>query len=594
MTKNKKPAKTTKKAKAKRKLRFARGLALSISLLVLAAEVGSVFAVQALPESAFLDRITIEDYSLRSFESFNHASEQITQLDKEFQKQKILWTSDRGEKEIQISEFQPQTNLDILTTYLNDFDKRPAVDRLRVFILGEKNHSSLTVSLSRIKESYSDTEIEQPLKEAAYYFENGEIKISPEQTGYEIDTLAILKALNEYHRTLNVPTSEKLPLVVHEPTLTTKDLEAHIDELGQIINKKITLQDPDGAKWTVVIKDHLNLIIPDGESYKVSEDALNDFLNQEIATEVETEPVNATITENEDGIYAFEGSARRGRMIDRAAFYQEFQNVLNSEEDTLTLPIIETDPVVTVPDSLKEKGVTDLVGYGYSLFYDSTVNRIHNLTQGIATFNGQLIAPGEEFSFTTRMGPIDAAHGYRAELVIKGNDTKPEYGGGMCQVSSTMFRAALYSGLPITARKNHSYAVSYYAYPNGYGLDATVYDPLPDLRFINDTENYLLIQGYTEGKTAYFVFYGTYDGRKVEMDGPYSYNYHSVSTPSITYTSELPPGERKFKEYAHTGFDVDWYRTIITADGTASEPELFHSSYEARPPQYYEGTPATE
>ena len=181
------------------------------------------------------------------------------------------------------------------------------------------------------------------------------------------------------------------------------------------------------------------------------------------------------------------------------------------------------------------------------------------------------------------MGPIDGggwAHGWLPELVIKGNDTIPEYGGGLCQVSPTMFRAALYSGLEITARRNHSYAVSYYT---PYGLDATIYDPWPDFKFKNDTPAHLLIQGYTEGSEAYFVFYGTQDDRSVEMEGPFVYNYHSASTPWIEYTNTLAPGERQLKAYAHTGFDVDWYRTVTYGDGTQGERENYHSSYEARP-----------
>jgi vancomycin resistance protein YoaR len=155
-----------------------------------------------------------------------------------------------------------------------------------------------------------------------------------------------------------------------------------------------------------------------------------------------------------------------------------------------------------------------------------------------------------------------------------------------------MFRAALYTGMPITARRNHSYAVSYYARPNGYGLDATVYDPNPDFRFKNDTQGAILIQGYVQGNDAYFVFYGTNDGRTVQMEGPFVYGTTSIVEPVITYTDKLAPGVRELTEYAHKGFQVDWFRTITRADGTKSERENIHSNYEARPAKYLEGQPA--
>ena len=105
-------------------------------------------------------------------------------------------------------------------------------------------------------------------------------------------------------------------------------------------------------------------------------------------------------------------------------------------------------------------------------------------------------------------------------LVIKNNVTTPEFGGGICQVSTTVFRAAIFSGLKITARKNHAYPVHYY---NPQGFDATVYIPRPDLKFINNTPGYILIQAHIdlEKKELTFDFYGTDDGRKTEVDGPH-------------------------------------------------------------------------
>jgi vancomycin resistance protein YoaR len=181
-------------------------------------------------------------------------------------------------------------------------------------------------------------------------------------------------------------------------------------------------------------------------------------------------------------------------------------------------------------------GITDLIGEGRSNFRGSPKNRIYNIKVGAARFNGVLIKPGEEFSFVKVLGPVDGEHGYLPELVIKKDKTEPEFGGGICQVSTTAFRAAIYSGLKITARTPHAYPVSYY---NPQGMDATVYIPRPDLRFINNTPGYILIQTKIEGTELVFDFYGTSDGRKTEIIGPKITERNPDGSMKATFTQKV-------------------------------------------------------
>lgn len=206
---------------------------------------------------------------------------------------------------------------------------------------------------------------------------------------------------------------------------------------------------------------------------------------------------------------------------------------LNVDESVtlITKFLNETDPntnsKIELPFEKKETtsdyadinnlGISDLIGEGTSNFQGSTVNRIKNIKVAVSRFNGVLIKPGEEFSFVKTLGDVDQQHGYFPELVIKKGITEPEFGGGVCQVSTTVFRAAIYSGLKITARRNHAYPVSYY---NPQGMDSTVYVPNPDLKFINNTPSYILVQAKIEGTRLTFNFYGTNDGRKTTVDGP--------------------------------------------------------------------------
>jgi vancomycin resistance protein YoaR len=193
------------------------------------------------------------------------------------------------------------------------------------------------------------------------------------------------------------------------------------------------------------------------------------------------------------------------------------ENDITKFPKTLELSYTKVPAIVTSQNAEK-LGIHELISQGVSNFTGSTKTRIHNIKTALERFNGLVIAPNEEFSFTSVLGPVDGEHGYKEELVIKDNETKPEYGGGICQVSTTVFRGAIFAGLKITQRHNHSYPVHYYI-PTGF--DATVYVPSPDLKFINNTPGYVLLNTQIDGTKLIFKYYGTNDGRTVEMKGPY-------------------------------------------------------------------------
>lgn len=147
-----------------------------------------------------------------------------------------------------------------------------------------------------------------------------------------------------------------------------------------------------------------------------------------------------------------------------------------------------------------------------------------------------IIRPGEEFSFNKFLGDVDAEHGFLPELVIKRTGVVPEFGGGLCQVSSTTFRAAMNAGLPIVERRAHSFAVQYYA---PQGSDATIYPGVTDLRFTNNLNSSLLVWTRIEGTRLFFDFYGTKDDRIVEFDGPVQYDKKTDGSMKATWTRRV-------------------------------------------------------
>jgi vancomycin resistance protein YoaR len=121
-------------------------------------------------------------------------------------------------------------------------------------------------------------------------------------------------------------------------------------------------------------------------------------------------------------------------------------------------------------------------------------------------------------------------------------------------------------------------------------MDATIYPGVRDLKFTNDTPGYILVQSYTDGSKAFYKFYGTDDGRRVKLEGPYSYGYHSAGGPVIVETPGMAPGARKQVEIAHTGFNTTWYRYITKNNETVKE--RIESAYRAMPAKILVGPSA--
>ena len=292
--------------------------------------------------------------------------------------------------------------------------------------------------------------------------------------------------------------------------------------------------------------------IKQSTSLFLNTDSIHKFLD-DLSRQVNRDPENAKLI-MEDGKATVFSLSQKGVELDKEKSATILIKYLteNSSGDSIELPYIEKNPEIST-GSIENLGITELIGEGHSNFKGSPKNRIFNIKVATNRFNGALIKPGEEFSFVKILGEVDGEHGYLPELVIKQNKTEPEFGGGICQVSTTAFRAAIYSGLKITMRRNHAYPVSYY---NPQGMDSTVYVPKPDLRFINNTPGYILIQTEIVGTELIFRFYGTSDGRRTNVIGP-------------TITERNPDGSLK----------ATFTQQVFDAKDVMTQEDVFNSSY---------------
>ena len=219
-----------------------------------------------------------------------------------------------------------------------------------------------------------------------------------------------------------------------------------------------------------------------------------------------------------DGNLHLISSGSKGKIVDGDKTSLAIRSALLSGRSSATVAMKEQRPSVFSAADFSKLSFPDLLARGETNFAGSPANRIHNIKIGTQRFDGLVIMPNEEFSFNNYLGEVTPANGYLPELVIRDNVTTPEYGGGICQISTTAFRGALAAGMKVTARRNHSYPVAYYGAP---GYDATVYQPAPDFRFINDTGRPIYITTAVAGTKVIFEIRGTAAGRTVRINGPF-------------------------------------------------------------------------
>lgn len=259
-------------------------------------------------------------------------------------------------------------------------------------------------------------------------------------------------------------------------------------------------------------------------------------------------------------------------------------------EYKITLPVEVVHPKITTSNS-NSYGIKELLGTGTSKFAGSIPGRVHNVELAATRIHGHLIPPDAEFSFNDTLGDVSAATGFQQAYVIKDGRTVLGDGGGVCQVSTTLFRAILNAGLPVTERHAHSYRVGYYEQDSGPGLDATVYSPSYDLRFKNDTGHYILIQAKTDrdNYSLEFSLFGTSDSRKSEITKPVIMS--QIAPPPDLYQDDptLPKGTVKQVDWRAWGAKVSFnYR--VTRNGNEIYKETYYSNYQPWKAIFLRGT----
>jgi vancomycin resistance protein YoaR len=241
-----------------------------------------------------------------------------------------------------------------------------------------------------------------------------------------------------------------------------------------------------------------------------------------------------------------------------------FTEAANSQAREVNLPVTPQAPAVDM-NRIAEMGLRELVISSQTSFAGSSASRLRNVEVAAQQFEGVVIPPGETFSFNEIVRDVSSANGFEDSLVIWGDRTAVGVGGGVCQVSTTLFRAAYEGGFPIVERYNHGYIVDWYGEP---GLDATIFTPTVDFRFRNDTGAYLLIDPEVDSANGILVvnFYGTRPARTVTIGAAQITDRIEPEAPLYTVDESLEPGQIQQVEWQKEGMTVVLTRTIVEND----------------------------
>ena len=428
--------------------------------------------------------------------------------------------------------------------------------------------------------------IDQPPIDAGLQLDGLRVITTPAQIGRALDVERAVAMLAAAAPTIDQAPHLTLPVVTESPRLTdATDVAAR---LQRVLNGNFTLDLADArpgepASWDLSPQQLAALIAvehaPDtgAISFKFNDEVLRAGL-ADLATQIDRAPEDARFVFNDETkqLEVIQPS-KIGRTLNITDTLERMNQALAHGERRATLAVAVQPPDVPDTATAAQLGITQLIAQGQTFYAGSSKERMTNIGAATARFQGIVIKPGETFSFNKYLGDVSLDTGFAEALIIFNGRTVQGVGGGVCQVSTTAFRAAFAAGFPIIERWPHAYRVSWYERGFGPGLDATVFSPYVDFKFTNDTPYHLLIEAYANDAAGRltFKFYSTSDGRQVTISDPIVENV--VPHPPDKYEEDptLPAGVTKQVDYAVDGADVTVNRTVTRGGQVISQDRVF-------------------
>ncbi len=425
------------------------------------------------------------------------------------------------------------------------------------------------------------------------------IEVLPPQTGLALDVDATRRKIQENVLSRH---SDPISLVITQTSPSVTQSERAQQTLRALLAGPLTLSmTVDGVVVEIMLTpDELRdmLVLEEGIDdagigqilVKPTNDRWEAYLTK-IAEQVRRDPIDARFEIDPDtGELSVLRESRVGYELDVPQAMAMVGGLFEQPQARLQLPLAVIQPAVPM-EAGDTMGFDNLIVEATTYFKGSAAARVHNIEVAAAKFQGIVLPPGAVFSFNHYLGDVTAENGFEESLIIWGDRTDVGIGGGVCQVSTTAFRAALFGGFDIVERWAHGYRVSWYETGSGPGMDATIYVPDVDFRFRNDTQGYLLIQTETDAQdgTVSFRFYGPPTNRVVEVAEPIEENLTLPGKPIYEDDPSLPKGTTKQVEWEKEGLDVTVKRVVQEGD-TVVHKDTFVSHYRPWQAMYLVGT----
>lgn len=373
-----------------------------------------------------------------------------------------------------------------------------------------------------------DQEMDQLPVNARVEIKNNAVTIVPGASGIVVDREAATAYVLDALTTLE-PMAAELPTVVAQPSITEDKLSLVRGEIEAMISKPVVATYGDET-WTIEPESvvpflDVEITLENGDPkahLTVDTKGLASELRTLYSDEVSRKPVNAVFGWD-DGLVAIEPGVPGAAMKADAFARVLGDSFLNGHED-IEIPVVVIAPEID-DTQMDTYGITTLLGEGHSNYEGGTWERDENIRVSSSLMNHTLVRPGENFSFNGAIGEITADKGYQEALVVVSEQVGRDVGGGVCQVSTTVFRAAINAGMPIVEWYPHSFRLPNYERDGwGPGFDASILQSGPnpedwaDFRFQNYTDSWLLVESYMTDTRVYVSIYGTGDGRNVEIN----------------------------------------------------------------------------
>lgn len=438
--------------------------------------------------------------------------------------------------------------------------------------------------------------------DAYLVIDGAQVSIEPEVQGVVVDRARMTQLVTAGAQTLSI-TDTDLPVSTTIPNVRAGDLTALQQQLQTALSKGVKLKYP-GKHWTLKPEEISPFLVQATDPTKqgaaavsvtVDEKALSNWLNDQFASDINKDPINAQIAWSDDSqsVYATQPS-QDGAKLKPLTFARAVIASFWGDHATVEVPVADIKPDID-SNNLQALGITTKLAVGDSNFVGSSDDRATNIGVGVGLLNGTLIPPHGTFSFNHAIGEITLDKGYVEGGVIDGQRIGRDVGGGICQVSTTVFRAALKAGLPIVEWWPHTYRLAFYE-QDGWepGFDASILQPDGDpfgggdFRFTNPTDSWMLVEAYTtDDQRVYVIIYGPDTGYKVTLsDARVSDAIPPTDHDIEIVDSNLDPGTVEQTEAEQPGYNVSFDRTVTDKDGNVIIQETYESDFSSRPNVY--------